>query len=540
MTHPQAVDDTYTVAEDTTLNIAAPGVLSNDTDVDGNSLTVIKVSDPANGTLTLNTNGSFTYIPAANWNGADSFTYVANDGTEDSNIATVSITVAPVNDPPVAADDSYATAEDTPLTIIVPGVLGNDTDADGDPLTAVNVSDPAHGSLTLNSDGSFTYIPAANWNGPDSFTYRANDGLANSNTATVSLTINSVNDAPVAVDDTAQTIEGVAVTVSVLANDSDVDADTLSVSAVSTPGHGTAVISDGATTVIYTPGSGYSGPDSFTYTVTDGQGGTATATVSVTVLPDLIFADGFESGNLSYWSSAVTDGGDLAVLPAAALVGSQGLSVTIDDNNPMYVVDNSPSAETHYRYRFYFDPNTIPMASQDTHFIFKAIGSSGEASRMYMYYYQNNYYIVAQALDNGNVWRSTSPYLLSDQKHFIEVDWLAASTTAGTDGALALWVDDAQVRSLSGVANGNKRVDEVWLGPYASIDNGTTGHVLLGCLREPQANAHRHGRGDRQLHGRQHEGDHPARGAVHRPVAGQPADHSLPVGLWGWRHQHAG
>ncbi len=106
-------------------------------------------------------------------------------------------TVVASNHAPVAANNSYSTDEDTNLSVAAPGVLGNDTDADGDSLTANLVVGPSHGSLTLNADGSFSYDPSANYHGPDSFTYRANDGTVNSNTATVSITVNSVNDAPV-------------------------------------------------------------------------------------------------------------------------------------------------------------------------------------------------------------------------------------------------------------------------------------------------------------------------------------------------------
>src|SRR5206468_3052648 len=169
-------DDSYTTPEDTTLTVLAPGVLANDGDVDGDPLTAIAVSNPTHGSLTLNNDGSFTYIPALNYNGPDSFTYKANDGQADSPTnATVSITVTPVNDPPgtsgaVVADDSYTTPEDTTLTVLAPGVLANDGDVDGDPLTSPFATLFRSGSLTLNSDGSFTYIPALNYNGPDSFT----------------------------------------------------------------------------------------------------------------------------------------------------------------------------------------------------------------------------------------------------------------------------------------------------------------------------------------------------------------------------------
>jgi VCBS repeat-containing protein len=178
------------------LSVAAPGVLGNDSDPDGNALTVSLVSGPSHGSVTLSANGSFTYSPAANYNGPDSFTYQASDGTAPSNVATVSITVSAANDPPTAANDSYLTAEDTALSVPAPGVLGNDSDPDGNALTASLVAGPSHGTLTLNANGSFSYTPAANYNGPDSFTYRASDGTATSNVATVSITVNSVNDAP--------------------------------------------------------------------------------------------------------------------------------------------------------------------------------------------------------------------------------------------------------------------------------------------------------------------------------------------------------
>src|SRR5205823_4063833 len=141
----------YTTVEDTTLNIAAAGVLANDSDVDGDTLSAVLVSQPTHGSLTLNTNGRFSYVPAANYNGPDSFIYKANDGQADSGTATVSIAITGVNDARVAADDSYTTAEDTTLNVLATGVLANDSDVDGDSLNAIVVSPPTHGSLTLNT-----------------------------------------------------------------------------------------------------------------------------------------------------------------------------------------------------------------------------------------------------------------------------------------------------------------------------------------------------------------------------------------------------
>src|SRR5438094_597516 len=232
---PVAGNDSSTTAEDTALTVGAPGVLGNDTDVDSATLTAVLVAGPSHGTLALNTNGSFTYTPAANFNGRDSFTYTASDGALSSNVATVALTITAVNDAPVAANDSFTTAEDTALTVGAPGVLSNDTDVDSATLTAALVAGPRHGTLALNTNGSFTYTPAANFNGTDSFAYTASDGALGSNVATVALTITAVNDAPVAGNDSFTTAEDTALTVAapgVLGNDTDVDSATLTAALV--------------------------------------------------------------------------------------------------------------------------------------------------------------------------------------------------------------------------------------------------------------------------------------------------------------------
>jgi len=186
------------------------------------------------------------------------------------------------NAAPVANDDTYAVDEDTALIVAAPGVLGDDTDADGDLLTTVLVSATTHGTLTLNADGSFAYTPAANYNGPDSFTYKAYDGRAYSNEATVSLTVNAVNDTPVAYDDNAATDQDTPVTINVLANDSDIDGDALTVTNLTQPASGVATI-NADQTVTYTPNTGFVGNDTFTYTANDGKVDSNFATVSITV-----------------------------------------------------------------------------------------------------------------------------------------------------------------------------------------------------------------------------------------------------------------
>src|SRR5207247_2640554 len=196
------------------------------------------LNGPTHFTLTIRTTDTCVYPPAITYNGPDSFTYKANDGQADSAPATVSITVTPVNDPPgtsgaVVADDSYTTPEDTTLTVNAPGVLANDGDVDGDALDRMLVVEGTRGTLTLSTNGSFVYTPALNYNGLDSFTYKANDGQADSPPATVNIPVTPVNDPPgtsgaVVADDSYTTPEDTTLTVNapgVLANDGDVDGD---------------------------------------------------------------------------------------------------------------------------------------------------------------------------------------------------------------------------------------------------------------------------------------------------------------------------
>ncbi|MCG3159248.1 MAG: hypothetical protein JMDDDDMK_00234 [Acidobacteria bacterium] len=273
---PAAVNDSYSTNEDTMLNIAAPGALSNDTDVEGNPLTAIIMTGPANGALTLNANGSFIYAPNANFNGGDSFTYRANDGAANSNTVTVTITIAAVNDAPDAVNDSATTDEGAPITI---SALSNDTDVDGDTLSVTNVTQPANGTAAINGNGTITYTPNANFSGANSFTYTISDGAGGADTATVNVLVVAVNGNPVARPDAAVTPENTPVDISVLANDTDPDGDALTVISVTQGAYGSVAINPNGT-VKYTPNPNTYGTDSFTYTVSDGQGGTATGAVT--------------------------------------------------------------------------------------------------------------------------------------------------------------------------------------------------------------------------------------------------------------------
>jgi subtilisin family serine protease len=270
---PLAVNDTATTPEDVSALI---DVLANDTDPDLDTLMLKSVGQPGHGTTVLE-NGKVRYTPAANYSGPDTFGYNMRDATTGTASASVAVTVTAVNDPPVANNDTATTAEDTSKLI---DVRANDTDFDGGPLVISTVGSPSHGMAVIEA-GQVRYTPAANYNGPDSFSYTVGDGAGGSASGTVSMTVTAVNDPPIAAADAATTPEDVSRLVNVLANDTDVDGGTLVISSVGSPSHGTTAIESGQ--VRYTPVLDYFGPDSFTYVVSDGAGGSATATVSMTV-----------------------------------------------------------------------------------------------------------------------------------------------------------------------------------------------------------------------------------------------------------------
>src|SRR5439155_5986 len=182
---PVAVDDNASTGEDVPVTISP---LDNDSDVDGDSLT-ISIVTATNGTAVIVGGTNVLFTPATNFNGTATIGYTISDGNGGTASALITVTVNPANDPPVAADDSYTMNADTTLPVSAPGILANDTDTEGNGLSAVLVSLPAHGSLAFTNDGSFSYIPAPSYNGTDSFTYKANDAAADSGTATVTITV---------------------------------------------------------------------------------------------------------------------------------------------------------------------------------------------------------------------------------------------------------------------------------------------------------------------------------------------------------------
>jgi hypothetical protein len=180
---PLANDQNVTTNEDT-----AKAIILSASDTDNDSLTYSVVTGPSHGVLS-GTTPDLSYTPAANYYGSDTFTFKANDGTVDSNASVVTITIVPVNDPPVAVSDSYSVAQANALTVATPGVLSNDTDIEGDQLTVMLVTGPAHGTLSLNTNGSFTYTPLASYTGSDGFTYRAIDSAGDSDIGTVDFVV---------------------------------------------------------------------------------------------------------------------------------------------------------------------------------------------------------------------------------------------------------------------------------------------------------------------------------------------------------------
>ena len=254
-------------------DVALGGAVSA-TDADGDAVTYALAAAALHGTVTLNANGSFTYRPAANWYGNDSFTFTARDGWSTSAPATVTITVTSVNDLPTAQDLAIVGQEDTSIARSVVG-----QDIDGDALTFSVTTPPTAGTLAFQPGGSFVYTPAANWSGVDSFQFVASDGTGASAAHTVTITLNPVNDAPIAqglaLDSDAA---GVAGTVT----GTDIDGDALTFAKSTSPAHGTLTFNtDGS--FFYLPAAGFAGSDSFTFIARDGLLNSAAATVTLNV-----------------------------------------------------------------------------------------------------------------------------------------------------------------------------------------------------------------------------------------------------------------
>jgi hypothetical protein len=287
---PVAEDDSAITDEDVAVTI---DVLENDSDPDGGTLTVTSAT-ATNGTVVVNGDGTLTFTPDQDYNGPAEITYTVED--PDGNEATghVDITVEPVNDAPVANDDTESTPVDTPVTF---DPTENDTDVDGDPLTVTDVSDPENGTAAINGDGTVTYTPDEGFTGDDTITYTVDDGNGGTDQGTIVVTVSNdgqptdptggetpVNQDPVAANDLYATTLTSPATFDPTLNDSDPDGDTLTITSVGEAPNGTVTLNDDGT-VTFVADEGFTGYDSFSYTVADGNGGESSAYVTVEVLP---------------------------------------------------------------------------------------------------------------------------------------------------------------------------------------------------------------------------------------------------------------
>ncbi|MCG8608268.1 tandem-95 repeat protein, partial [bacterium] len=347
---PVANRDTVTTAEDVPVII---NVSDNDTDLDGtiDRSSVVIVIDVANGQTTVNdSTGTITYRPDAQFAGADSLRYsVSDDSGAVSNIASVSIRVTGVNDPPVARNDTTNTSEDTPVSVTV---LQNDFDIDGllDSTAVSIVQDAKHGTTSVqNSTGVITYAPNTNFVGSDSLSYKVLDDSSHaSNVATVYLQVAGLNDVPVARDDTTTTAEDTEILIAVLDNDEDVDdgLNPSSVQIINSPSHGTATSDSGNGRIVYRPIANYEGSDSFTYQVSDSAGDVSNdATVFLTI-------------------TAVND---------APIAGEDSSTVLEDDQVVINVLANDRDVDGS------IDPATVTIVANPTNGV-TSVNESGEVT----------------------------------------------------------------------------------------------------------------------------------------------------------------
>ncbi len=385
-THPDCNDapivtnDAYTVAEGGTLNVPAPGVLGNDVDPDGDPFTAVLVSGPAHATsFALNADGSFSYTHDSSETLTDSFTYQATDGMATSTVATVTITITPVNDAPVANNDNYPVNEGGTINYAAPGVLANDTDSDGPAMAAVLVSGPAHASsFVLNANGSFIYVHDGSETTTDSFTYKANDGSLDSNVATVFITVTPVNDAPVAVNDTRGPVAegGTLNGASVLGNDTDAENNSLTAVLVSGPANASSFVLNADGTFTYVHNGGETTSDSFTYKANDGlaDSNVATVTITITAVNDAPVAVADNGGTVAEGgtlngASVLTNDTDAENNPLTAVLVSgpaHASSFVLNANGTFtYVHDGSETTSDSFTYKANdgsLDSNTVTVS----------------------------------------------------------------------------------------------------------------------------------------------------------------------------------
>jgi large repetitive protein len=283
---PVVVSESFSTNEDVMLN---GNVAANDSDPDNDALIYTVVSGPSSGVLTLQPNGTFTFMPALDFNGTVSFVYQACDPSGLCATATATVGVGPVNDVPVAQDGAFTTSEDTVLNESLDPLA---TDAENSLLTFSALTNPSSGVLVVNANGAFTYTPALNFNGVVSFTYSACDAQGLCDNGLVTLTVTAVNDAPVVQGENFTVNEDNVLNGNVSLNDTDVETAALTYTLVATVQNGSLTLNSNGT-FTYTPFLNYNGPDSFQYQACDAGGlcGTAIAQIMVNWINDLPVAE---------------------------------------------------------------------------------------------------------------------------------------------------------------------------------------------------------------------------------------------------------
>ena len=335
---PVAVSDIATLLEDA--DLTSVNVVSNDTDIDGDSLTLIEVDTDGTGTVAVNTDGvSVDYTPASNFDGTEIVTYIVSDGLLIDQ-GTLTLTITPLNDPPVAVSDTATILEDSALTRI--NVILNDMDVEGDTLMLVAATTDGSGTVAVNTDGvSVDYTPAPNFNGTETITYTVSDGLDTNETGILTIIVTAVNDLPIAIADSATVDEDAPLTsIDVISNDTDLDIiDTLTLIAVTTDGAGTIAVNTDGVSVDYTPASNFNGTETITYTLFDGIDTiTGTLTIIVTAVNDspIAVSDSatvLEDSALTSIDLILNDmdvEGDTLILVAATTDGSGTVAVNTD------------------------------------------------------------------------------------------------------------------------------------------------------------------------------------------------------------------
>lgn len=344
--NPDAVDDAPSVNEGSSNNTLSP--LANDTFYPdtGETLSISSVGAADNGGTVVNNGTNLTYTPAATFVGTETFTYTISDGRSGSDTATIRVSVDNVNFPPVISEGTSTSVtmdEDGSPTAF--SLTLHATDPDADTLTWSLQSQASHGVAIVTGTGTsktVSYTPAAHYFGSDSFIVRVNDGHGGLDSITVNVTINPINDAPDAVDDSRATPPETAVVITVLDNDTDPENDTLTVTAVTQGSKGS--VTHNGTTVTYTPNANQTGSDNFTYTISDGHGGSDTATVTVQLGLYKLFIPLVLNNFVSAPDLIVTN-----ISASSTLV-----EVTIENQGTM-------ATSSGFWVDFYIDPDPVPM-----------------------------------------------------------------------------------------------------------------------------------------------------------------------------------